>query len=175
MQPQELTFSVLVTREEYCQAAAQYRRSAGKRQGVVLYAAGGILTLLGAAGVLFGSAISLSVSASLCLMVIGVFLACYNGVFAPLFSSAAAAREYDENEDLRYAASYRFLDDAVEVKNGRMEGALPLSALSGWAETPTLFLMTFGREGRFAIPKRLMAPGQEEALRARLSGFLKQG
>ena len=108
-------------------------------------------------------------------MVIGVFLACYNGVFAPLFSSAAAAREYDENEDLRYAASYRFLDDAVEVKNGRMEGALPLSALSGWAETPTLFLMTFGREGRFAIPKRLMAPGQEEALRARLSGFLKQG
>ena len=53
--------------------------------------------------------------------------------------------------------------------------ALPLSALSGWAETPTLFLMTFGRECRFAIPKRLMAPGQEEALRARLSGFLKQG
>ena len=169
MQPTtELNLSVLVTREEYCEAAAQQRREAGKRQGTVWYAAGALLVLLGVAGAFFGSGISLSLSASFCLILLGVFLACYNGMLAPMLSSAAAAREYDENEDLRYATAYRFGADAVQVKNGRMEGSLPLSALSGWTETPSLFLLTFGRECRFAIPKRLLEGDLQVALRALL-------
>ncbi len=164
----DLSLSVLVTREEYSEAAAQHRRAAGKRQGAVFYAVGAVLAALGIAGAFFGSYISLSFSAAFSVIVLGVFLACYNGVFAPLFSSAAAAREYDRNEDLRFATTYRFLADAVQVKNGRMEGTLPFSALSDWTETPSLFLLTFGRECRFAIPKRLMDGGQAEQLRSRL-------
>ena len=47
------------------------------------------------------------------------------------------------------------------VKNGRMEGNLPLRCITEWTETPSLFLITYGREFRFAIPKRLLEPGQE--------------
>ena len=162
----ELSLSVLVTREEYCEAAAEYRRTAGKQQSAMLYIAGAVLVLLGIAGAFFGQFISLSFSAAFSLIILGVFLVCYDGVFAPLFSSAAAAREYDENEDLRYATTYRFSVDSVEVKNGRMEGTLPMSALSSWKETGNLFLLTFGRECQFAIPKRLLDPGQVETLRA---------
>ena len=54
------------------------------------------------------------------------------------------------------------------VKNGRMEGNLPLRCITEWTETPSLFLITYGREFRFAIPKRLLEPGQEERLRSLL-------
>ncbi len=167
----ELTLSVLVTREEYCEAAAEHRRAVSRGQGNALLAAGAVLTALGIAGVFFGGRISLSFSAAFSLIVLGIFLVCYNGVFAPMFSRAAAAREYDRNEDLRFATAYRFSGKAegtVMVKNGRMEGNLPLRCITEWTETPSLFLITYGREFRFAIPKRLLEPGQEERLRSLL-------
>lgn len=164
----ELSLSVLVTREEYCEAAAEHRRVAGRGQGKALLAAGAVLTALGVAGVFFGGRISLSFSAAFSLIILGLFLVCYNGVFAPMFARAAAAREYDRNEDLRFATAYRFSGEMVMVKNGRMEGSLPLALITEWTETPSLILITYGREFRFAIPKRLLGPGQEEQLRSRL-------
>ncbi len=42
----ELTLSVLVTREEYCEAAAEHRRAVSRGQGNALLAAGAVLTAL---------------------------------------------------------------------------------------------------------------------------------
>ena len=164
---QELSLSVLVTREEYSEAAAQRSLHRGRGRGMAVTGAGCALVVAGLAGVFFGGRISLSPVVAACVVLVGLILAGYRRVFAPLLDRAEAAREYDEKDDLHYATVFRFSGDTVEVKNGRVEAALPLSLITEWLETPTLISFSFGREFRFAIPKRLLSEEQTAELRRR--------
>lgn len=159
-----IILSVLVTREEYSKASAEFQRKERSHVTPIITAAGAILFILGIAGAFFGKFISLSFSAAFCLILLGVFLVCYNGFFAPLLDSAAAAREYDEKEDLHFVTNYQFTDDSVIVSNGRVKGDLPLDLITKWSETPALIIFAYGRELSFAVPKRLLTPEQNELL-----------
>lgn len=159
-----VTLSVLVTREEYSKAFAELRRKERNRLAPMITISGAILMILGIAGSFFGSRISLSFSAAFCLILLGIFLVCYDGFFAPLFDSAEAAREYDEKEDLQFATTYSFMDDSVIVNNGRISGELPLGYITRWNETPALIAFSYGREFSFAIPKRLLSAEQIQLL-----------
>ena len=139
---QELSLSVLVTREEYSEAAAQRSLHRGRGRGMAVTGAGCALVVAGLAGVFFGGRISLSPVVAACVVLVGLILAGYRRVFAPLL-------------------------DRAEVKNGRVEAALPLSLITEWLETPTLISFSFGREVRFAIPKRLLSEEQTAELRRR--------
>lgn len=151
-----LSFSVLVTREEYMAFAAETQRQARRRRLPFLYGAGGVLCVLGLAGLFFGSLVSLSAPAAVCLVVVGAFLVAYDGLFAPIMDKAAAAREYDEKEDLRMANACVFTGGRVQIRNGRMEGEIPLSVATRWYQTRDLFGLFFGRELSILLPKRLM-------------------
>lgn len=164
MEQEGIALSVLVTREEYSKAFAELQRKERSHVAPAVTAAGAVLFFLGMAGAVFGRLISLSFSAAFCLILLGIFLVCYDGFFAPFFDSAAAAREYDEKEDLHFVTTYRFTDDAVEVSNGRAKGRLPLNLITKWSETPALILFAYGRELSFSVPKRLLTPEQIEAL-----------
>lgn len=160
MNDTSITLSVLVTREEYSKAFAELQRKERSHVAPLINVVGAILIILGIAGAFFGNYISLSFSTAFCVILLGVFLVCYDGFFAPLFDSAAAAREFDEKEDLRFATTYIFSDDEVNVSNGRVKGILPLRLITKWNETPTLIIFAYGRELSFAIPKRLMTVEQ---------------
>lgn len=159
-----LDICVLVTREEYSKAFAEMRRKERSHIAPLIMASGTVLMILGIAGAFFGSQISLSLSAAFCLILLGIFLVCYDSFFAPLFDSAEAAREFDEKEDLQFATNYSFSEDTVMVNNGRISGNLPLKYITRWNETPTLFIFSYGREFSFAVPKRLLSEEQNKLL-----------
>lgn len=165
-----LTFSVLVTREEYCEAVAHKKRKARRHIAPVINVAGGTLIVLGIAGLFFGGYISLSPSAAICLILLGIFTVCYDGIFAPILDKAAAAREYREKQDLHFATTYEFKETSVYINNSGLYGEIPLSILTGSSETPTLFIMDIGRELSILIPKRLLTEQQQHELWNLLQG-----
>ena len=164
-QKPRITLSVLVTREEYSEAAANEKRKQRRHTAPFITGAGAVLMILGIAGLFFGRSISLSASAAVCLILAGLFLACYDGLIASVLDRAAAAREFDEKEDLHFATTYLFSEDRVAVQNGRIQGELPLSVITRWSETPALFTLAAGRELHMSIPKRLLTPEQDKELR----------
>lgn len=164
-QEKRVAISVLVTREEYMAFTVQLMKKLRGNRPKLTEACGAVLIAAGIAGLFFGDAISLLPSAAICLLLIGLFLACYNGLLAPVLDRAAAAREYDEKEDVRQANSYVFSDTAVEIRNGRMEGELPLQLATRYIETADLFSVSFGRECHVVIPKRLLTSTQKEELK----------
>lgn len=101
-------------------------------------------------------------------MLLGLFLACFDGLIAPMLDRAAAAREYDEKEELRLANQITFAGDSVTVKNGRMEGVLPLRMLTRWQRSADLYSLSFGRECHVMLPRRLMDQEQDDRLLALL-------
>ena len=161
----QLSLSVLVTREEYMAFNAQLQRSQRSGRVSLLSATGAVLTAAGIAGLFFGGNISLAPAVAVCVLLFGLFLACFNSLVAPLLDKAAAAREYDEKEDLRLSNVYVFTEAAVEIRNGRMEGSRPLRLATGWMETADLFSLSFGRECHIVVPKRLLNEGQMNGLR----------
>ncbi|MDD2418301.1 MAG: hypothetical protein PHR24_02825 [Oscillospiraceae bacterium] len=161
-----LSLSVLVTREEYSAAVAISKRKHRRKTARVTMGFGSWLIICGVAGLFFGSYILLAPPAAICLVLAGLFLLCYDGLLAPIIDRAAAAREYEEKEDLHFATTYYFYDDRVAVHNGRFQGELPLSILTEWGETSALFGLEVGRELSMAIPKRLLDTQQEERLRS---------
>lgn len=101
-------------------------------------------------------------------MLLGLFFVCFDGLIAPILDRAAAAREYDEKDELRMANLYTFEGDIVHVKNGRMEGKLPLRLATRWQRSADLYSLSFGRECHVMIPRRLMNEDQDHALLALL-------
>ena len=77
-----------------------------------------------------------------------------------MIDRGAAAREYDEREELRMATAYVFTADQVRVENGRVKGNLPLSLVTSFARTPEQISFRFGRELSFVIPARLLSEEQ---------------
>lgn len=165
---QSLAFSVLLTREEYTQTIARIEQENRGRRLPLPTVAGALLTAMGIAGLFFGEAISLSPFAAGCLVLLGLFLACFDGLIAPMLDRAAAAREYDEKEELRLANQITFAGDSVTVKNGRMEGVLPLRMLTRWQRSADLYSLSFGRECHVMLPRRLMDQEQDDRLLALL-------
>ncbi|MDD2362603.1 MAG: YcxB family protein [Oscillospiraceae bacterium] len=161
-----LSLSVLVTREEYSQAVAISKRKHRRKTARLTMGFGTVLILCGVAGLFFGSYIFLSPSPAACLVFAGLFLVCYDGLIAPILDRGAAAREFEEKEDLHFATTYIFYTDRVTVQNGRIQGELPLSILTEWVETPALFGLEVGKELSMAIPKRLLDTEQENQLRS---------
>lgn len=88
---QTLAFSVLLTREEYTQTIARIEQENRGRRLPLPTVAGALLTAMGIAGLFFGEAISLSPFAAGCLVLLGLFLACFDGLIAPMLDRAAAA------------------------------------------------------------------------------------
>ena len=162
---QTLAFSVLLTREEYTQTIARIEQENRGRRLPLPTVAGALLTAMGIAGLFFGEAISLSPFAAGCLVLLGLFLACFDGLIAPMLDRAAAARE---KEELRLANQITFAGDSVTVKNGRMEGVLPLRMLTRWQRSADLYSLSFGRECHVMLPRRLMDQEQDDRLLALL-------
>ena len=162
--PPSIPVSVLVTREEYMAFTAQTQRLARRRGLQLTTGCGAVLIVLGLAGIFFGSRISLSVAAAACMLLLGIFLACYDGLIAPVLDRAAAAREFDERDDLRMATTYVFTEKTVQVRNGCLEGEIPLSLLTRWTTTDALFSLAFGGELSLFIPKRLLTAQQAAQL-----------
>ena len=79
---QTLAFSVLLTREEYTQTIARIEQENRGRRLPLPTVAGALLTAMGIAGLFFGEAISLSPFAAGCLVLLGLFLACFDGLIA---------------------------------------------------------------------------------------------
>lgn len=158
------TLSALVTREEYSDAAAQQKRQQRRPLARFFLVVGAVLVVFGLGGLFFGSYIRLAPSAALCSLLLGLFLVLYDGVVAPLIDKGAAAREYDQREDLRFAAVYTFDSETVTLRNGRITGTVPLSLFTGWSETPALFILEAGMELTVAVPKRMMTEEQCAAL-----------
>lgn len=169
-----LSLSILITREDYMQYAAQLRRE--QRRGHLPFITGGgaLLGILGLAGLFFGSAISLAPSVAAGMLLVGIFLIGYDGLFAPLLDKGAAAREFDEKPELGMAGTYRFTPEGVEIRNGHIEGTLPRTQVTGATETESLFSIAFGREVRILIPKRLLGEGEVLRLRDWLSSGKKE-
>lgn len=154
-----VALSVLITREEYIRNSARERRLA-RHHAPAVTGAGAVLSVIGLAGLFFGSLIGLGAGASVCVVALGLFLIGYDGIFAPVIDRGAAAREYDEREELRMATAYVFTADQVRVENGRVKGNLPLSLVTSFARTPEQISFRFGRELSFVIPARLLSEEQ---------------
>lgn len=165
----DIKLSVLVTREEYCEAVVNEKKKARHHILPVFNVASAILIVLGFAGLFYGKNVSLSPAAAFCLILSGLVAACYDGVIAPVFDSAAAAREFNEKPDLHYATTYIFKDDFISIKNQWVQGKVLISQLTRWSETPALFIMAVGRELSISIPKRLLTSDQQKKLRQKLN------
>lgn len=165
METDVLAISVLLTREEYMALAVQlYRRK--REKGLSVFAVlGGVLAILGMAGLFFGQWISLSPYTAGILLLFGAFLLCYDGAVAPVLVRGAAAREYEEKDDLRMTNQYRLSPESVQVSNSRIEGTFPLRLMSSWISTADGFCLSFGRECHVWIPHRLLTGEQSGLLR----------
>ena len=170
-----VALSVLITREEYMAFTVQMQKKLRGQRPRLMEACGAVLIAAGIAGLFFGNLISLVPSAAVCLLLLGLFMACYNGLLAPILDKAAAAREYDEKEDIRLANTYEFSETEVEIRNGRMEGKLPLQLATRFIETTDLISLSFGRECHVVVPKRLLTTQQRETLLELLKAQVKIG
>lgn len=164
-QATQISLSVLVTKDEYIHAQAMVKQKLRAKYSPAITATGALLAALGIAGLFFGRLVMLSAPAAVCLVLLGVFLALYDGFIGPVLNKAAAAREYNEKEDLHFATAYVFSDDRVRISNGRIQGEIPISRVTGWIETPSLIRMSVGRELNICVPKRLLSQEQAELLR----------
>lgn len=159
-----LKLSVLLVREEYMNAMAAIKRKRRRQLPPVMPVMGYILSILGFAGLLFGRTVSLAPSVALVMILFGLFLIVYELVFQPILDRGAAAQEYNEKEDIRLSNIYVFStqicggrpETTVEIRNSRIEARLPLSAMTEWSKTSDIYSITFGRECRILIPKRLL-------------------
>ena len=166
--PDSVALSVLLTKEEYMQFSVRMQRQ-GRAGGLSFFTVlGGVLAILGLGGFFFGSRISLSPFTAGILFLFGLFLLCYDGLVAPIFWRGAAAREYEEKEDLHTANQYVFTPDCLEVHNSRMEARLPLTMVTDWRRTGVGLWVSFGRECSALVPARLLDEGQA----ARITGWL---
>ena len=139
--PDSVALSVLLTKEEYMQFSVRLQRQ-GRAGGLSFFTVlGGVLAILGL---------------------------CYDGLVAPIFWRGAAAREYEEKEDLHTANQYVFTPDCLEVHNSRMEARLPLTMVTDWRRTGEGLWVSFGRECSALVPARLLDEGQA----ARITGWL---
>lgn len=170
MQDSSLSLSVLLTQEEYMRFTVQMVRRKAKKGLSFFTLLGGVLTILALAGFFFGHYISLSSVSSVCLLLLGLILLCYEGAIAPVIVRGAAARAYEEKDDLRTANRYVFTEKEVQVQNARLEGKLPLSWITEWIQTDEGFWISFGRECSILIPDRLL----EIKDRDLLAGWLKE-
>lgn len=162
---EELVLSVLVTREEYSEGAAQPVDGATR---VLVTLAGAVLCALGLAGLIFGRAISLASPVALLILLGGALCLAYPYVIAPVLHRAAAARDFDACESYRLATQYRIGHDHIVLSNTRVQGTLPLDAVTQWRQTSELFVLDVGQELRLVLPKRLL--NEEES--RRLTGWL---
>ena len=160
-----LTVSVLVTREEYSAAAAHMRRRKYADGFSPALLGGTMLGILAVVGMFFGEGIGFTLPSAICLLAAGVFLLCYDMIFAPMIAGVSAAREYDERTDLKMAGYYEFYTDKIVVRTGYVTGTLPLDRMTVCSEMPSMFLIRFGSEFLFAVPKRLLEDGQDETMR----------
>ena len=163
-----LAVSVLVTREEYGAAASHMRRCKYKDGFSPALLGGMMLGILAVVGMFFGDGIGFTLPSAVCLLAAGLFLLCYDMIFAPMIAGVSAAREYDDRTDLKMAGYYEFYDDKIVVRNGYAAGTLPLEQMTVWSEMPSMFLIRFGSDFLFAVPKRLLEDGQDEMLRKML-------
>ncbi len=155
--PQEsLSVSILLTQEEYMQFSVQMYRRQVKKNVSFLTLLGGIIAIVAIAGFFFGHYISLSSFSAAGLLLISILMLCYEGAIAPMLVRGAAARAYEEKEDLRTANQYIFTQDEVQIHNARMEGTLPLSWMTAWTRTGNGFWISFGQECDILIPIRLL-------------------
>lgn len=174
MEAKPIALSVLMTREEYMQLTVQiHRLRAGGPSFFTL--AGGILAILSIAGLFFGHYIALSRFSAGCLLLFGVFLMCYEGIVAPILDKGAAAREYEEKEELRTANVYEFGPGFIQIRNSRMEGRLPLSMATSWVKTAGGLSVSFGRECHVLVPARLLDEGQWNTIRDWLAAVPDSG
>ena len=126
MEQKALTYTVLLTRDEYIAFRVRQKKQDRKERLPLLSFAGAVGFLAGAAGLFFGDLIQMTAGTSLCLLLLGLFCFVYDGMIAPLLDGGDAAKEYDGKEELRMATTFVFEGDRVKVDNGRVKGNLPL-------------------------------------------------
>lgn len=160
-----LSLSVLITRDEYMAFMAQLRHYERSHQVPFLTIIGAVLIVSGIAGLFFGEYILLAPGVCACILVLGLFFACFDGLVAPFLDRAAAAKDYDEKEDIRLATVYAFSKENVKIRNGYMEGTLPLACCTRKIETAGLISLSFGKECHIILPKRLLNEDQLRTLR----------
>jgi len=167
-----LTFSVLLTREEYVAYSAALR---ARRRGSMAWTTwlGAGLSAAGLVGLFFGGAIGLYPAVAAAVTALGVALVCFEGGIAPLFDRAAAGSEYDTRQQRRLASVYTFTPDAVEVRNDWQQGALPLE-LAAVVRAPGLIGLSFGREADVVIPLRLLHDESKTAMEKICAGIEKK-
>lgn len=164
----EIAVSVLLTKEEYMQFSAVLGRAMRARRLPLLTGCGALLCVTAVAGLFFGSLIGLTSGAALCLLLAGVFLLCYDGLIAPAADKAAAARDYEEKDELRMCNVYRISDTSVFIQNARCEGTLPLAAVTHWQQAGDWFAIFWGIECSVLLPKRLLSEEEEACIEQRL-------
>lgn len=162
------TFTVLLTRDEYIAFRVGQKKQDRTGRAPLLTGAGAVGFLAGVAGLFFGERIQMTAGASLCLILLGLFCFVYDGLIAPLLAGGAAAREYDEKEELQMATTFVFEGDRVRVENGRVQGRLPLNLVTRWELLSGRFSFSFGRELSFVIPARLLDETQTAWLREKM-------
>ncbi len=165
MYQEPLSLSVLLTREDYMTYMAQKRRRMKEGHFSIWTAAGTVVSTLGMVGLFFGRRISLSTTASVCLVLLGIFLMVYETVVAPMLERARAAAAFEEKEELRSSAVYTITEEEIAVRSARLTGSFPLSCVTERLETPDLFGLSFGRELQIILPKRLLQESECSMLR----------
>ena len=168
MEQKALTYTVLLTRDEYIAFRVRQKKQDRKERLPLLTFAGAVGFLAGAAGLFFGDLIQMTAGTSLCLLLLGLFCFVYDGMIAPLLDGGAAAKEYDGKEELRMATTFVFEGDRVTVDNGRVKGNLPLRLVTRWDVLAGQFSFAFGRELSFVIPARLLDESQTAELKNRM-------
>lgn len=176
---EQIELSVLMTQEDYMAFLVQKRRmQRGRKFQTALYV-GGLLAVAAIAGFFFGDSIGMSAASAAGLLLVAVVLMVFDAAIAPLFDRITAARDYAEKESLRTACLYRFTENEVYLRGGRIEGTLPLGFMTGWMHTPDYFTLSFGRETSLFIPKRLLGQEQcsqlEKWLRTADTGIQEKG
>ena len=163
---EQIELSVLMTQEDYMAFLVQKRRmQRGRKFQTALYV-GGLLAVAAIAGFFFGDSIGMSAASTAGLLLVAVVLMVFDAAIAPLFDRITAARDYAEKESLRTACLYRFTENEVYLRGGRIEGTLPLGFMTG-------------RETSLFIPKRLLGQEQcsqlEKWLRTADTGIQEKG
>lgn len=147
------TVSVLLTKDEYCSAAAHRLPTIGWGIPIGLF-----LMLCGVTVWL----LSLGMAVTWSFLVVGVAAALFDSVIAPIFARMIAGARYDR---LRQEALHlTFSEEGVTVVSGRVNGTFPYALLTHSEETVHYFLLDFGAELSLCVPRRALAPWQVTAL-----------
>ena len=157
--------SVLLTREEYSAFFVQMKQMERHKTVSFFPILGEILTVLGLLGLVLHQFFPMSVGLAVCLLIVGILLVAFYGMFLTVLDRGTAARDYEEKEDLRTVNQYIFTPDAVTIQNSRIQGTMPLGLATNFRETSTALQLSFGREIHMVVPKRLLSEEQLQLLR----------